>query len=290
MASFQSVLDAISAERSKSSRQNYDCAIASWRRIHRYDPINVTHDDVRKWQTIERQRLKSTTLSLYWTLLETLHEWCFQAGIAPQQNPFKSPFAGRKPNQRSEAVGQPAIEPDEVEAILATFDQETWIGRRNHLAIGLLFRAGLRACEVCALNAQDIEPRGGGIVLRVWSDKTRRREIQAVPDALQQELVYWTAEIDPDGPLFPSANPDCTRGDGRLGYRRLLDALHRARRKVGAAIVGTHAGRATVATRALSEGLPVRDVMHYLRHRDPSVTIRYDRGANEAQTRVAKIF
>jgi len=45
-----------------------------------------------------------------------------------------------------------------------------------------------------------------------------------------------------------------------------------------------------VATRALSDGVAVRDVMYYLRHQDPSVTIRYDRGASEAQTRVAKLF
>lgn len=290
MASFSTVLGAICAERAPSSQKNYRCAVESWRRIHKCDPINVTPDQVRRWQTLERQRLKSTTLSLYWTLLETLHEWCFQAGIAPQQNPFRSAFAGRKPNQRGEAVGQPAIDADEVQAILDSFDLSTFAGRRNRLAIGLLFRAGLRACEVCALNAQDIEPHGGGIVLRVWSDKTRRREIQAVPQALQQELVYWTAEIEPDGPLFPDALADRTQGQGRLKYRRLLEALHRARRRVGAEIVGTHSGRATVATRALSEGVAVRDVMHYLRHRDPAVTIRYDRGAPEAQTRVAKLF
>lgn len=291
MATFQDVLGAIYAERAPSSRKNFECALKAWQRATATEFLSATPDLVRTWQTREKQRLKSTTLSLYWTLLEMLWDSCHEAGIAPQQNPFRSPFAGRKPDQRSEAQGQRAISPEDLELILTGFDTDTWIGRRNRLATMLLFLAGLRACEVCALNAEDLVMHDGTISLLVYSPKTKRREPQVVPERLQQELVYWTAEIDPAGPLFPGANFDSTPGEGRLLYRRLLEALKKACKRVGYAYpLGTHSGRATVATRALESGAKPRDVMHYLRHRDLSTTLRYDRGRSEAQTRVAKIF
>jgi site-specific recombinase XerC len=80
---------------------------------------------------------------------------------------------GEPPGQHVPAVaswrlaGLPrALEPGQVEALLASCDQRTAVGRRDFAMLTLLARLGLRAGEVAALTLEDIDWRSGEITVR----------------------------------------------------------------------------------------------------------------------------
>lgn len=58
------------------------------------------------------------------------------------------------------------IGPDEVQKLLNSCDQNTFIGSRDYAVLMILSRLGLRACEIKNLNLDDIHWREGSLTIR----------------------------------------------------------------------------------------------------------------------------
>lgn len=67
-----------------------------------------------------------------------------------------------------------ALEPEQVERLLASCDRSTVVGRRDHAILLLLTRLGLRACEVARLCLDDIDWRAGELTVRGKGSTTER--------------------------------------------------------------------------------------------------------------------
>ena len=59
-----------------------------------------------------------------------------------------------------------ALEPNELEATLATYDRRTLIDSRDYAVLVLLGRLGLRAFEIAALQLDDLDWNTGEMVVR----------------------------------------------------------------------------------------------------------------------------
>ncbi len=53
------------------------------------------------------------------------------------------------------------LQPDEVDALLAAPDPNTWLGRRDHALLVLLIQTGLRVSELCQLTCADLHLGAG---------------------------------------------------------------------------------------------------------------------------------
>jgi integrase/recombinase XerD len=158
---------------------------------------------------------------------------------------------------------------DEVARLLGGCDQGSPVGRRDFAIITLLARLGLRSLEVANLKLDDIDWRRGEIVVQAKG----RCEHLPLPSDVGQALASH---------LHDRPRASC-RGvflavlaplDG-LDASGIRSVVHRACRRAGLPLFGTHRLRHTAATQMLNAGASLAEVGQVLRHHDPQTTAIY---------------
>ena len=93
---------------------------------------------------------------------------------------------------------------DEVDALLAAPDRDTWVGRRDHALLLVAVQTGLRVSELTSLTRADIQ-LGTGAHLRCHG-KGRKERITPLTTQVRAVLQVWLAERQggPDDAVFPS--------------------------------------------------------------------------------------
>jgi integrase/recombinase XerD len=107
--------------------------------------------------------------------------------------------------------------PEEVDALLASPDRSTWVGRRDHALLLVAVQTGLRASELTGLACGDVHTGSGAHVS--CHGKGRKDRITPLTSATVAVLRAWLAERagQPSDPLFPT----------RPGRQLSRDALER---------------------------------------------------------------
>jgi integrase/recombinase XerD len=133
------------------------------------------------------------------------------------------------PNKRHERRLVGFLSRDEVDALLAAPDRETWRGRRDHALLIVAVQTGLRLSEITALRQQDVVLGRGAHVRCLGKGRKERCTPFAKPTAAI--VAEWIREQGsaPAEILFPNA-----RG-GRLSS----DAVQHLVSKYAAAARGT---------------------------------------------------
>jgi len=92
----------------------------------------------------------------------------------------------------------------EVEALLATCDQTTWTGRRDHAMLLLAVQTGLRISELIGLTRADVHLGAGAHI--VCHGKGRKERATPLTTDTRAVLRDWLSEHvkDPTASLFPS--------------------------------------------------------------------------------------
>jgi len=168
--------------------------------------------------------------------------------FAAYRHPEHAALIGRVlaiPSKRTDKALVTFLTDEEMNALLASPDRSTRIGRRDHALLVLALQTGLRVSELTSLNRADIELGTGGHV-RV-TGKGRKERITPLRQDTRAVLRAWLTERagTTGDPLFP----------GPTGTRLSRDAIRR--------LVERHV--ATAATVCAS--LKTKDVTpHVLRH------------------------
>ena len=134
----------------------------------------------------------------------------------------------------------------------------------------VLYGAGLRVSEVCALEPTDIDSQR--MLIRVRSGKgDKERYVMLSPRLLATLRAYWRLR-PPRGPyLFPSPRPD--KPLSRMAvFRVVRRAAHRAGLHKR---VSPHVLRHCFATHLLEAGSDIRVIQVLLGHRSIRTTARY---------------
>ena len=160
--------------------------------------------------------------------------------------------------------------------MLATPDQRTWSGRRDHALILLAVQTGLRLSELTGLRHDDLH-LGLGAHVRVIG-KGRKERCTPLSKNTRAVLAAWLKEPPraPDQPLFPNA-----RG-GRLsahGVHYLLAKHVSVAAKVRPSLkqkrVSPHVLRHTTAMDLLQQGNPQAVIALWLGHESIETTQVY---------------
>ena len=108
------------------------------------------------------------------------------------------------PTKRCERTDVAYLNEDEIEAVIAAPDRDTWWGRRDHALIDVAVQTGLRVSELTGLRNSDIELGTGAHVRCRGKGRKQRSTPLAKPTV--GVLRTWTHERggNPDDPLFPS--------------------------------------------------------------------------------------
>jgi integrase/recombinase XerD len=160
----------------------------------------------------------------------------------------------------------------------------TAAGRRAYAILTLLSRLGLRACEVAALQLDDVDWRAGELVIR---GKAGRSERLPMPVDVGEALAGYVRHGRPRCPeraLFVRARaPGSALSAG--GVRHVV---HAASRRAGLPHAAVHRLRHTLATGLLRRGAPLSEVGQVLRHRSPLTTAIYAKVDQDALRTLAR--
>lgn len=164
----------------------------------------------------------------------------------------------------------------EVDALLASCDQKTWTGRRDHALLLLAVQTGLRVSELTRLTRHDLHLGAGPHV--ACHGKGRKDRITPLTSGTVTVLRNWLGEhnISVNAPLFS------TRRGGKLSR----DAIeHRLAHYAGRAAehcpslhrktVTAHVLRHTTAMRLLHAGIDTSVIALWLGHEQTQTTQIY---------------
>jgi len=161
-----------------------------------------------------------------------------------------------------------------VQRVLDRCERNTPDGKRNYAVLLLLARLGLRACEVVALDLEDIDWDHGQLTIRC---KGGRWAQMPLPSDVGEAIAIY----------LRSGRPRCVCRRVFLRHRAPIRGfahsitvstiVRRALIRTGIDSVrkGAHLFRHTLATDLLRQGASLDEIGELLRHRSPNTTAVY---------------
>ena len=180
------------------------------------------------------------------------------------------------PSKRFERALVPFLSRQEVDALLAAPDQNTWSGRRDHALLLLAVQTGLRLSELTGLRREDLHI-GAGAHVRVIG-KGRKERCTPLSKSTRAVLAAWVREPPraADQPLFPNAQ------GGRLSAHGVHYLLHKHVATAAGQCqslknkrVSPHVLRHTTAMDLLQEGIDCSVIALWLGHESVETTQVY---------------
>lgn len=164
---------------------------------------------------------------------------------------------------------------EQLDKFLASFDRKTPTGRRDYAIALCLARLGLRRKEVTHLTLDDIDWRSG--ILHITTSKSRRFSSLPLPEDVGKAIVDYLRNGRP--PTEERGVFVCHRH--RIGAPLKSAAIgiiirrqfKRTSMKVPS--TGTHILRHTVATHMVQQGVSIKEVADFMRHRSIDTTVIY---------------
>lgn len=180
--------------------------------------------------------------------------------------------------------------PDDVSRLIASCPKDTFVGRRDRAILALLFSAGLRIAELCALNRLQIREDQLAIeaVLELSIIGKGRRSRVIFVNLVAQRLLkdYLNLRQDDDPALFVHTHPGKNDSvdapeNRRLTPRAIQQMVRRVALKAGLAErITPHAFRHGFAVDLLMGGADLRTVQDLLGHQSVTTTQIYTKLTN----------
>ena len=215
------------------------------------------------------------------TALRSFLGYLYANGLIKQQLTAAVPAVAR---WRLAALPK-ALQPREVQALLATCDRRTRMGRRDFAVLTMLVRLGLRASELAGLRLDDIDWRAGSILIRGKGNQIEPLPCpQDVGDAVVAYLRRGRPASAADRSVFVRIRAPHRALSG-IGVSGIVVA---AARRAGLGEIRAHRLRHTVATQLLRAGSSLPEIGQLLRHRHISTTAVYAKVDRDALRSIAR--
>lgn len=208
--------------------------------------------------------------------LAAIHSlFSYAASRAPEHALVVSQVLAIPPRRRERAIVS-YLTPEEVEAIVAGPDRNTWHGRRDHALLLFTIQTGLRVSELTAVACQDVH-LGAGPHVRCHG-KGRKDRATPLTSQVVSTLRTWLAELGAaaDHPLFPTQAGGRLSSDAveRLVAKHASAAAERCR-SMKVKNVTPHTLRHTAAMSLLRAGVDTSVIALWLGHEDAETTEIY---------------
>ena len=167
------------------------------------------------------------------------------------------------------------LEPDQVEAVLASCDRGTVTGRRDYGVLLLLALLGLRACEVVRLTLDDIDWGNAEITV---TGKGDRHDVLPLPHEVGEALAAY---LHDGRPTCATRRLFVGRYAPVRGFQSscaVVNIVRHALVRAGIERPGrgaAHLLRHSLATRMLRNGASLEEIGQILRHQSPDSTRIY---------------
>jgi len=179
-----------------------------------------------------------------------------------------------KPPKGKTGFAPQVLTQGELDRLIATPDRRTRRGKRDALVLVCLGVGGLRASEVCRLNAEDVVIHDDRFILRVLGKRKKERLVPVFGylDLVRRYLSAWP-EAQGQAPLFLGGHQRRETKRLTLAGVEYLVGLHA--QSAGIPHLHPHALRHTAASLAANSGEPLHRLRDRLGHSNVLVTSRY---------------
>lgn len=180
------------------------------------------------------------------------------------------------PSKRHDRKEVAYLEPEEVDALLAAPDRDTWLGRRDHALLVLLIQTGLRVSELTSLACRDVQLDSGAHVR--CHGKGRKERVTPLTTLTVAVLRVWVKEQagEPIDPLFPTARGRPLSADAVqwLVAKHAQVAVHDCL-SIATKAVSPHVLRHSCAMNLLRAGVDIAVIALWLGHESTQTTQMY---------------
>lgn len=245
------------------------------------DPRLVSAVEVRKFLASLHGRSKAPTIARKLSSLR-----CYFSFLVREGERLADPTLGIPMPRTARLLPQPLgvddchslmefVSPRSVKA--TKIEKEDRARSRDRAILELLYGAGLRVAEACALDARDVDLVRGEV--RVWG-KGGKERVVPLPEAVREALSAYLAARKAPGmlqePLFVALRARRGEKPRRLDPRDLRRILVRRAREAGISEgVYPHRLRHSYATHLLDMGADLREIQELLGHASLSTTQKY---------------
>jgi site-specific recombinase XerD len=177
------------------------------------------------------------------------------------------------------------LESDQVDALLASCDRSTLVGRRDLAILTVLARLGLRAAEVAGLLLEDIDWRAGELVVR---GKGGRAERLPLPVDVGEAIVSYLRDGRPASAQDRAVFVRVRAPHHRLSPGGVTYVVEAAALRAGLGPIHVHRLRHTAASEMLRSGATLPEVGEVLRHRRAASTAIYAKVDRETLRQIAR--
>jgi len=161
-----------------------------------------------------------------------------------------------------------------VQRVLDRSNRRTPIGRRDYAILFLLARLGLRACEIVALNLEDIDWEKARITIRSKGGRWAQLPLPTdVGEALALYLRHGRPSCSCRRVFIRDRAPRIGFANSIAVSTLVMRALERA--GVDSARKGAHLFRHSLARDMIRQGASLDEIGELLRHQSPNTTAIY---------------
>lgn len=230
----------------------------------------ITLPDLQRFKDyLAEQGLSRATIARRLSAVKSLLSFCAATGYLPL-----NVGAAIKPPKAERKLAERIMSESSTQRLLAL---ET--NPRNHAILRLLYNAGLRVSELCALTWADVQERGTGGQIRAFGKGEKERYVQISAETYEELLKLRLPGVTDSAPVFTS------RKRGHLSRDQVGRIVKAAALRAGIALdtsadeprskVSPHWLRHAHASHALEKGAPITLVRDTLGHANVTTTNEY---------------
>ncbi len=232
--------------------------------------LQVDADEVRRFLAhLAGQDYSKSTTARKLATLRSFYKFCLRRGYI-ESNPLASI---RTPKQEKRLPKY--LEIDQINKLLNTPDDTTFLGARDRAMFEVLYSTGMRVSELVDLNLVDVDDTSQCI--RVRGKGKKHRTTPVGPTALGAIRKYMEMrEADPRNASFDPEALFVNKHGKRLSTRSVRRKLDKYLAEAGLdGSVSPHTLRHSFATHMLNNGADLRGVQELLGHQSISTTQIY---------------
>lgn len=246
--------------------------------LHEKGIKNPTREEIIEYREYLKEYLKPTSVNAYLIAIRNLYNYLEYEGIT--KNITKN-IKGIKLEQRHLKRG---LSQEEIQKVLSVCKDE-----RERLIIKLMITTALRCNEVVNIQLEDFYEDKGVAMLRVLG-KGRdniKQDIVKIDDRLLEDIKTYIQNYNITDYLFVSTSNNNKGGKITTKTIRLIvtDLFKKAGLDMN--MLSAHSTRHTSCELALENGLDLREVSEFMRHKSLNTTLVYSKELDKRNSMVA---
>ena len=246
--------------------------------LHEKGIKNPTREEIIEYREYLKTYLKPTSVNAYLIAIRNLYNYLEYEGIT--KNITKN-IKGIKLEQRHLKRG---LSQEEIQKVLSVCKDE-----RERLIIKLMITTALRCNEVVNIQLEDFYEDKGVAMLRVLG-KGRdniKQDIVKIDDRLLEDVKKYIENYNITDYLFVSTSNNNKGGKITTKTIRLIVTDLFKKAGLDMDMLSAHSTRHTSCELALENGLDLREVSEFMRHKNISTTIIYSKELDKRNSMVA---